>query len=92
MMAAAVAAPKGRTGCAWFTLGVLFGPFALLVAVLPSAEHVDRREAQQVGGAGEFRKCPFCAEVIRVEAKLCRFCRSELETTDEGDSCPITGD
>lgn len=24
------------------------------------------------------RKCPYCAEVIKQEAKICRFCRSEL--------------
>ncbi len=25
------------------------------------------------------RKCPFCAEHIKVEAKICRYCHSELE-------------
>lgn len=24
------------------------------------------------------KKCPFCAEIIKSEAKICRFCRSEL--------------
>jgi hypothetical protein len=25
------------------------------------------------------RKCPYCAEIIKAEAKLCRFCKSEVE-------------
>lgn len=32
------------------------------------------------------RKCPFCAEVIKREAKLCRFCRSELPEEAEADT------
>ena len=26
------------------------------------------------------RKCPYCAEIIKKEAKICRFCRSNLES------------
>jgi ribosomal protein L7/L12 len=29
------------------------------------------------------RKCPFCAEIIKREAKICRFCRSELGTAPD---------
>ena len=31
------------------------------------------------------RKCPFCAEIIKREAKICRFCRSELPEEMERD-------
>jgi hypothetical protein len=31
----------------------------------------------------EFRPCPFCAEPIRPQAKLCRFCRSDVHAVVE---------
>ena len=30
-----IAKGKGRSGCAWFLLGILFGPFAFIIAALP---------------------------------------------------------
>lgn len=29
---------------------------------------------------GDTRTCPFCAETVKAEAKLCKHCRSELPT------------
>ena len=31
-----IADSKNRSGCLWFLLGILFGPFAFIVALLPS--------------------------------------------------------
>ncbi|MCK4304246.1 MAG: hypothetical protein KAY24_08395 [Candidatus Eisenbacteria sp.] len=77
--AAAIASSKGRSGCAWFAMGVLLGPFGLLVALLPSSEQKNQAKAREDGVAGEFRKCPHCAESIRREATKCRYCQSEVE-------------
>ena len=30
----------------------------------------------------EYKKCPMCGEKILKEAKICRFCRTELEEND----------
>jgi len=78
MAAAVIATCKRRRMTAWCLLGVLLGPFALLVAVLPSPAALARREAPLNGQAGAYRPCPFCAEAIRVEAITCRYCQRDV--------------
>ena len=38
------------------------------------------------------KKCPFCAEIIKREAKICRFCRSELPEEMEGNTIDESAD
>ncbi len=76
-VATAVAASnKGLSGCAWFLLGVILGPFGLILSlVVPKNQRAVERSAI---GAGTMKKCPFCAEMIRAEAVKCRFCGTDL--------------
>jgi hypothetical protein len=66
--AALLAHSKGRSSVGWFLCGLVIGPFAFIVAALPP---VVRR--------GRFSKCPTCGEVVRADANMCRYCRTELE-------------
>lgn len=73
---AVVAKNKGRSAFGWFLIGVLLGPIGLILALvvsknLAAIEH----EALSSGAA---KKCPFCAELIKQEAIVCRFCGREL--------------
>jgi len=82
MAAAVIAKHKGRSPVGWFCVGLLAGVFALLVAVLPSREAEAEREARMHGTAGDFRRCPVCAEAIRAAAQKCRYCQSEVGAID----------
>jgi hypothetical protein len=49
VVSAGIATARGRSGVGWFLLGILFGPFALAVALLPTAEATRQAQAHRRG-------------------------------------------
>jgi len=71
-----VAVDKGRDPLKWFWLGVLLGPIGL--HYLLAQERDERSVTERKLASGSMKKCPQCAELVKAEASVCRFCRASL--------------
>lgn len=63
---------NGRSAGAWFVIGLLFGPLGLIASLVVGKDQA-AVDAMQLT-AGEVKKCPFCAELIKPEALICKHC------------------
>lgn len=67
---------KGRGGCAGFLLGLLLGPIGIVIALV-MGRNSDKLENEAMG-SGNVRRCPWCAELIRIEAIACKHCGRDV--------------
>jgi hypothetical protein len=63
---------RGRDGAGWFLLSLLISPLLGILFVLAS------RDLRKERALADTRICPYCAERIKLAAKVCRYCQHEL--------------
>ena len=75
LIPAMIARRKGRQFVLWWVYGLLLFIVALPHALLlkPELEQIEVQPA-----APGLEKCPFCAEMIKPDARVCRYCGRDL--------------
>lgn len=82
VLGAWVAGHKRRSGGEGLALGCLLGPFGVIIEALLPTQAAPIARAAQIAAAEPTRKCPDCAETIKAEARVCRFCGARFSDED----------
>jgi hypothetical protein len=71
-----IAQTKGKSFGTWYVYGILLLPIALIHSLLIEKDSAEM-EAQALSEGN--KKCPYCAELVKRDAIICKHCKSELE-------------
>lgn len=76
LIPAAIASSKGKNFGVWWLYGAALFIVALPHSMIMTADYSAIENKQLVEGG--VRKCPRCAEMIKREASICRYCHSPV--------------
>jgi len=77
LLVGAWASNWGRSAVAWFAVAVFLSPLVAAVFLAVAGKREIEAEERQIA-SGARNKCPFCAELIKPEAIVCKHCGRDL--------------
>lgn len=79
LIPAVIAKAKGRSFAGWWLYEAALFVVALVHSIVIKPDQRVVEEEQIASGA--MRKCPWCAEMIKHDALVCRYCRHNVSTS-----------
>ncbi|MDB2455457.1 hypothetical protein N9W76_04855 [Planktomarina temperata] len=82
-----IAQTKGKSFGTWYVYSILLLPIALIHSLVIEKDSAEM-EARSLSEGN--KKCPYCAELVKREAIICKHCKSELKVEVASVSKPMT--
>ncbi|MBO4640166.1 MAG: zinc ribbon domain-containing protein [Treponema sp.] len=68
---------RGQSFGTYLALSIFLSPLVGGIVLLMVGANKEGIENNSIS-AGNSKKCPFCAEIIKIDAKVCRYCGRDL--------------
>lgn len=77
-IASILAGVYGRNASSWFWMCFIFPPAIIALLIMGEDTEHFRQEELKRQQKNEYTECPFCAELIKKKAKVCKHCGRDV--------------